>query len=169
MSAPTVPRRAAAGVALSCQAIPTCGSPTARPIWSAPRRSARLPGPASVPGRRAGTRRAVGSVGRRDLRAGLDRRVTSVRADVRAKRRRGLVRSAKVQLPTHFSREDVGRCTSGSAKPGTSSSVSALIGTCASSWHRIAATDAITRIGMTSLGGRSICRAVLICATDRSI
>jgi hypothetical protein len=58
---------------------------------------------------------------------------------------------------------------SGSAKPGISSSDSALIGTCASSWHRIAATDAITRIGMASLGGKSICRAVLICDTDRSI
>ena len=44
-----------------------------------------------------------------------------------------------------------------------------LIGTWASSWHRIAATDMITRIGMTSLGGRSIWRAVRIWDTDRSI
>lgn len=57
---------------------------------------------------------------------------------------------------------------SGSAKPGISSSVSDLIGTWASSWQRIAATDAMTRIGIASLAGRSICRATLICATDRS-
>ncbi len=34
------------------------------------------------------------------------------------------------------------------------------------SWHRIAPTDAITRIGIASLARQSIWRAVLICATE---
>ena len=40
---------------------------------------------------------------------------------------------------------------------------------CASSWQEIATFDAITRIGIASLAGMSICRAVLICATERSM
>ena len=59
--------------------------------------------------------------------------------------------------------------THASAKPGMYCSAMDLIGTCASSWHEMATFDAITRIGMASLGGTSSWRAVLICATDLSI
>ena len=56
-----------------------------------------------------------------------------------------------------------------SANPGTSWVASSLVGMCASSWQEIATLDAITRSGIASLTGMSICRAVLICATDRSM
>ncbi len=40
---------------------------------------------------------------------------------------------------------------------------------CASSWQEIATLDAITRIGIASFAGMSICRAALIWATERSM
>ena len=52
--------------------------------------------------------------------------------------------------------------SSGSLKPGTNRSAMLRDGTCASSWQEIATIDAITRIGIASFGGMSICRAALI-------
>ena len=56
-----------------------------------------------------------------------------------------------------------------SAKPGMSSRASSLVGTCASSWHEMATTDAMTRMGIARLAGRSIARAVLIASAEMSM